>query len=334
MSLVFFREGTETSEGWRPDSFYPKLAWNRQAGLHTLCLLDIKTKEPNLEMLMRGKKVYDPPRFMSVAQAAAQLIEVEHSRRERGEELVGAYDKRSLAIGMARIGRPTQRIVAGTLAQLAAEDLGAPLHSLVLPGALHFIEEEMLAQYRLPPPAGWEWRKGNNATAVPALLVQVEGAADVEAGCAEAAAEPERERKPGVASDAAMRAFLSQHHSASSYNAGEASRLVVVDVRDPEGEGDSKAWGVDSSAPVLGLGDSAVRRPSAVSCAWDKEYASMPLEETALAGADKSTPIITHCGGGGRGQAAKEYLEDEGFANVINGGGPNVAALWEMYGEI
>eukprot|EP01043_Picozoa_sp_COSAG02_P078967 COSAG02_NODE_18037_length_964_cov_3.404624_1_plen_66_part_10 len=27
---------------WRPDSFYEKVAANRQLGLHTLCLLDIK----------------------------------------------------------------------------------------------------------------------------------------------------------------------------------------------------------------------------------------------------------------------------------------------------
>lgn len=36
ISICFF---TET---WRPDSFYDKIASNRRAGLHTLCLLDIK----------------------------------------------------------------------------------------------------------------------------------------------------------------------------------------------------------------------------------------------------------------------------------------------------
>lgn len=33
------------TETWRPDSFYDKIASNRRAGLHTLCLLDIKMKE-------------------------------------------------------------------------------------------------------------------------------------------------------------------------------------------------------------------------------------------------------------------------------------------------
>ena len=52
VSIVFF---TET---WRPQSFYPKILANRQHGLHTLCLLDIQVKEPSLESLARGKKVW------------------------------------------------------------------------------------------------------------------------------------------------------------------------------------------------------------------------------------------------------------------------------------
>ena len=57
VSIVFF---TET---WRPDSFYDRIAANRKLGLHTLCLLDIKVKEPSLEALARGKTVYEPPRY-------------------------------------------------------------------------------------------------------------------------------------------------------------------------------------------------------------------------------------------------------------------------------
>lgn len=43
VTIVFF---TET---WRPDSFYSRIAANRRAGLHTLCLLDIRVKEPTAE---------------------------------------------------------------------------------------------------------------------------------------------------------------------------------------------------------------------------------------------------------------------------------------------
>lgn len=52
VSIVFF------TDSWRPDSFYPRIAANRQRGLHTLCLLDIKVKEPSLESLARGRKVH------------------------------------------------------------------------------------------------------------------------------------------------------------------------------------------------------------------------------------------------------------------------------------
>ena len=52
ISMVFF------TDSWRPDSFYPRIAANRQRGLHTLCLLDIKVKEPSLESLAQGRKVH------------------------------------------------------------------------------------------------------------------------------------------------------------------------------------------------------------------------------------------------------------------------------------
>ncbi len=38
VSVCFWSE----SENWRPKSYFPKMCENRQRGLHTLCLLDIK----------------------------------------------------------------------------------------------------------------------------------------------------------------------------------------------------------------------------------------------------------------------------------------------------
>eukprot|EP00171_Calliarthron_tuberculosum_P009376 IDg9376t1 len=63
ISLCFW---TETD---RPSSYFDKLLENRRMGLHTLCLLDIKVREPTLESLARGRKVYEPPRYMSIIQA-------------------------------------------------------------------------------------------------------------------------------------------------------------------------------------------------------------------------------------------------------------------------
>jgi hypothetical protein len=49
---------------------------------------------------------------------------------------------------MARIGQSSQQIVVAPLAELLTIDLGAPLHSLVIPGKTHFLEDDMLKFYR------------------------------------------------------------------------------------------------------------------------------------------------------------------------------------------
>jgi diphthine synthase len=195
VSVPFF------SDTWRPDSFYGKIAANVSLGLHTLCLLDIKVKEPDLEQLARGRTVYEPPRFMTIGQAARQLLEVE---RAQG---LGVCTERTLAVGLARLGCPDEdawadedgaaaasagegveggggggggegtgareaakdggelkagvgaitgprppgeRIVAGPLGRLRDVDFGPPLHSLVIVGEMHEMEEEMLKQFMLP----------------------------------------------------------------------------------------------------------------------------------------------------------------------------------------
>jgi len=108
-----------------------------------LCLLDIKVKEPSLESLARGKKVYEPARFMTVNTAIEQLLEIESSRK------LGAFSADSLAIGVARIGAPSQQIVAGTMQELLNVNFGEPLHSLIIAGDMHVIESEFLEQFRV-----------------------------------------------------------------------------------------------------------------------------------------------------------------------------------------
>ncbi|KAI9710866.1 MAG: diphthine synthase [Candelaria pacifica] len=136
VSMVFF---TDT---WKPSSFYDRIKENRQIGLHTLVLLDIKVKEQSLENLARGKKIFEPPRFMTVAQCAEQMLDTE---QERGE---GVYGPDSLACGVARIGAADQKFVAGTLTQLSQADLGKPLHSLVLLGRrAHDLERDYIREF-------------------------------------------------------------------------------------------------------------------------------------------------------------------------------------------
>ncbi len=136
VSIPFFEEN------WRPTSFYPKIDYNRRGGMHTLCLLDIKVKEPDFEAMTRGKQVFLPPRFMSIPTAASQLIEAEETLQK------GAYNvETTLCVGLARLGQSTQQIVAGTLKELQEVDFGEPLHSFIVCGELHELEMEVLKEY-------------------------------------------------------------------------------------------------------------------------------------------------------------------------------------------
>lgn len=134
--MVFFLDN------WKPSSFYDRIDENHRIGLHTLILLDIKVKEQSLENMARGRKIYEAPRYMTVAQCAAQMLETEEVRQE------GVYSADSLAVGAARVGAADQKFTVGTLKQLCTADLGKPLHSLVLLGSrTHDLEREFLREY-------------------------------------------------------------------------------------------------------------------------------------------------------------------------------------------
>ena len=127
-------------------------------------------------------------------------------------------------------------------------------------------------------------------------------------------------RKPGVSEPSELAAFVS--------SAGD--RLIIVDVRNPDI--------IEDSAAIAPLPPHA-SRPRAISVVWDKEAKTMDLslipEDLILAGGGKaSVPIITHCGGGGRGQKAKEFCQQAGFGNVLNGGGPEDAECWATFGAL
>lgn len=132
------------TEGWRPYSFWEKTAYNRKGGMHTLALLDIKTKEPDFEALAKGKKVYLPPRFMSVNVALEQMLEAAESK---GEE-EGNYSKDTMCVGMARLGQKDQCIKVGSIEELLKEDFGEPLHCLVIcADDVHELELEAMKHY-------------------------------------------------------------------------------------------------------------------------------------------------------------------------------------------
>ncbi|EOD14329.1 hypothetical protein EMIHUDRAFT_441775 [Emiliania huxleyi CCMP1516] len=123
-------------------------------------------------------------------------------------------------------------------------------------------------------------------------------------------------RKPGVSPPEELASFVEQ----------AGGDLVVVDVRNPDFE---KEPGDGETNKTAKIGDPS--RKAAVNIVFDRATASMDL--SPLDGKDKATPIISHCGGGGRGQKAKEYLEANGFTNVKNGGGPEDAECWAVFGS-
>lgn len=84
-----------------------------------------------------------PPRFMSVAEASQQILEIVNNN-----DLV--ISKENLSVGLGRVGSDQQRIVACSLKKMATIDLGPPLHSLIITAKeLHPLELEFLEQFRV-----------------------------------------------------------------------------------------------------------------------------------------------------------------------------------------
>jgi diphthine synthase len=109
-----------------PTSPYDVVRDNLARGLHTLALLDLRAAER---------------RYMTAAEGAELLLRME---RERGE---GALAPETPVVAVARAGSPQPAVARGTLAAMARADLGPPLHTLVVPGQLHFVEEEALRTF-------------------------------------------------------------------------------------------------------------------------------------------------------------------------------------------
>ena len=126
-------------DSWQPESFYDRIVSNRKNGLHTLCLLDIKVKERSVENLIKGRDIFEPPRFMTTQQAVDQLSQILDRRGPQDE-----FNRDVLCVAMARIGCSDQKMVSGTLKQLADVDMGKQLHSLIVAGDLQEFEKEAM----------------------------------------------------------------------------------------------------------------------------------------------------------------------------------------------
>lgn len=147
VGLELYKYGKTTSIvfselNWLPKTPYDVIKNNLSLGLHTLCLLDIKVKEPSKENLKEGKIESLPPRFMTINQGLKELLKLEQTHQEN------VIQENMLVIGVARLGQEDYLIKVGTITELLNYNFGGPLHSLIIPGKLHHIEEEMLTYWK------------------------------------------------------------------------------------------------------------------------------------------------------------------------------------------
>lgn len=110
-------------ENFFPHSPYDVIKSNKSLGLHTLVLLDIQAHKN---------------RFMTVNEAVDYLCKVEDSRLEK------VFDEDTIVVGIARAGSDHPLVKGGTVSEVIDFDFGGPLHCMVVPGDLHFVEAEAL----------------------------------------------------------------------------------------------------------------------------------------------------------------------------------------------
>ena len=128
LGLQHYKFGRTTSIAFRsgnykPASSYDVLAENFKMGLHTLILLDLKP---------------DEKRFMSANEGLELLMQMEREQKK------GIFTEKNLVCVVGTAGSDKPVVRAGTVADLLKEDFGAPPHSIIVPGKLHFMEEEAL----------------------------------------------------------------------------------------------------------------------------------------------------------------------------------------------
>jgi len=117
--------------GYQPKSPYDNIKQNKDRGLHTMILLDIRA---------------DELRYMTAHQALEWLIEGEKKWNE------GLITDRTVICVISNAGSEKERLFAGYPQDLMKKDLGSPLQTLVIPGDLHFMEAYALVDFAGAPP--------------------------------------------------------------------------------------------------------------------------------------------------------------------------------------
>jgi len=129
LGLMNYKFGRTTTLAYPEGDYFPTSPYdvildNKKMGLHTLVLLDIQA---------------DKERYMTANDALNLLLEMEE---KKGEKLL---DKDSVVCVVARAGSKDVVVLADTISSLLGKDFGPPLHTIVIPGNLHFMEIEALS---------------------------------------------------------------------------------------------------------------------------------------------------------------------------------------------
>ena len=106
-----------------PTSPYDVIKANKKNGLHTLILLDIQQEKHH---------------FMTATEGIHLLLKMEEIRKE------GVIGNDDIIAVVARAGSDKLTVKADRISLLKTYDFGPPLHTLVYPGELHFMEKEAL----------------------------------------------------------------------------------------------------------------------------------------------------------------------------------------------
>jgi diphthine synthase len=103
-----------------PETPYQVLRENLERNLHTMLFLDIQNE-----------------RYMTVNEGATLLLEMQANA---GENILDS----ALGIGIARAGADEATVKADLLTHLSCWDFGGPLHIMIVPATLHFMEAKAL----------------------------------------------------------------------------------------------------------------------------------------------------------------------------------------------
>jgi diphthine synthase len=133
--LHFYKIGKTVTimSGIPSSTAYYTIFENLKLGNHTIVLLEWN----------QNKNFFLDPKD---ALASLQEQEKEQNRKVFSDDTYG--------IVASRVGRETQKIIAGKFSDLAKQDYGTPPHTIIIPGMMHFTESDalkILARCITPP---------------------------------------------------------------------------------------------------------------------------------------------------------------------------------------